>query len=131
MIHIVTLYGQPADPAGFDDYYFNHHLALKPSSNVVGATIGRVNSTDDSDCEYYRMAMVSFLDREQMEEAVNSAEGRAMVEDVKNFAPEGTIRMVLETDNIPVKPAQIAQYLRNVVPYKLTEAANKVKRLIA
>ncbi len=130
MFHLLTLYKQPDDPDAFEDYYWNHHMKLKPAATAVGAKVGRLYNRDGSDADLYRIALVSFLDREQLNEALDSDESKALKADVANFASGGVIRLIFETDPIPVKPAAIAGYLRRVVPYKVGKVAGKAKRLL-
>jgi len=59
MAKLIILYGQPDDPAAFEDYYFNRHLpfAQQQMPNVRGAESGKVTGTPSGDKPaYYRYA---------------------------------------------------------------------------
>jgi uncharacterized protein (TIGR02118 family) len=60
---LIILYGQPADPAAFEDYYASRHIpyASKHMPGVRGAKNMRVLSTPEGGPPpYYRVSQLSY-----------------------------------------------------------------------
>ncbi len=91
MIKGTVLYGHPNDANAFEKYYAETHLPL------VGKTKGIIKSEytkflpnpDGSAASYYRMAEIYFAGPAEMQQALNSPEGKAMAADLANFATGG------------------------------------------
>jgi uncharacterized protein (TIGR02118 family) len=90
MIHVSVCYGQPTDPAAFDDYYTNTHvpLALKVPG-LVSFTTGKCASLGQGEPPYYMVANLGFETAETMNTALTSPEMAAASSDVPNFATGG------------------------------------------
>ena len=91
MVHrLVVSYGQPEDPAAFDDYYRDAHtpLALQ-QPGVLALTVGRPRSLDPSQTVPYLGAHLDFESEQAMNETLASPEGRAAGKDLANFATGG------------------------------------------
>ncbi|GFG73207.1 EthD family reductase [Mycobacterium botniense] len=100
-MHLVCVcYGQPADPAAFDDYYTRVHipLALK-IPGLVSFTTGKCRSLDGSGPPCYLVARLGFADADSLTTALRSAQMRAAGADVANFATGG-VTMHLEEHNV-------------------------------
>jgi uncharacterized protein (TIGR02118 family) len=98
MIKLTLLYGHPADPGAFESYYANTHLPLAAAITGVRRTEFSLVSgaADGSRSPYYRIAELYFDDQKQMETSMGSAEGRAAVADLPNFADGGVTTIVSE-----------------------------------
>jgi uncharacterized protein (TIGR02118 family) len=100
MIKLTVLYGPPVDPAAFEDYYANTHLALAakiPNARRVEAS--KVVATPaDGEAPYHRIAELWFDSADQMQAALGSDEGRAVVEDIGAFATGGATVVVSALD---------------------------------
>lgn len=98
MVKLTVLYGQPTDPAAFEQYYAETHmpLALKipdlvriEGAKVVGTPAGGAPA-------YYRTADLWFEGQEQLQAAFGSPEGRAATGDLANFATGGVTTLIAE-----------------------------------
>ena len=91
MHRISVCYGQPADPAAFDNYYNDIHapLALK-IPGLAGFTTGKCKSLAPTQAApYYMVASLVFQTAEDLEFALKSAEMAAAGADTANFADGG------------------------------------------
>ena len=100
MLKVTVLYGQPSDPAAFEDYYANTHIPLAakmPQVKRFEAT--RVVATPGGDQPpYYRIAELWFDSQDTMNEAMGSQEGQDTVNDIPNFATGGATVLIGEVD---------------------------------
>jgi uncharacterized protein (TIGR02118 family) len=98
MVKLIVAYGQPQDPAAFDQYYASTHAPL--AQKIPGLRrfeAGRVLATPDgSPAPYYFIAELSFDDAEALQAARETAEGHAAAGDVANFATGGVTIMIAE-----------------------------------
>jgi uncharacterized protein (TIGR02118 family) len=87
---LLVSYGQPQDPAAFDDYYRDTHtpLALR-QPGVLRLTFGHPRSLDPAQPAPYLVAELDFESQQAMNETLASPEGRAAGEDLANFATGG------------------------------------------
>jgi uncharacterized protein (TIGR02118 family) len=89
---MIVLYGQPDDPAAFEDYYATRHIpfATEHMPGVTGAENLRVIGTPDNDRPaLYRISQMTYEDADTMHQAVTSDGGRAVLADLDNFATGG------------------------------------------
>ncbi len=101
MAKLIILYGQPDDPAAFEDYYFDRHLpfAQQQMPNVRGAESGKVIGTPGGDePSYYRFAAMSYDSNEDLQQGISSQDGRAVLADLQNFATGGVTVLITEDD---------------------------------
>jgi uncharacterized protein (TIGR02118 family) len=100
MVKLTVLYGPPADPAAFEHYYANTHLALAakiPNTRRVEAS--KVVATPGAaEAPYHRIAELWFDSADHMEAALGSEAGRAAVEDIGTFASGGATVVVSAVD---------------------------------
>jgi uncharacterized protein (TIGR02118 family) len=90
MFHVCVCYGQPADPAAFDEYYANTHapLALKVPG-LLSFTTGKCRPLGRGEAPYYMVAQLGFETAESMNAALTSPEMASASSDVANFATGG------------------------------------------
>jgi uncharacterized protein (TIGR02118 family) len=100
MIKLTVLYGPPVDPAAFEDYYTNTHLALAARiPNARRIEVSKVVATPaDGEAPYHRIAELWFDSADQLQAALGSEEGRAVVEDLGAFATGGATVVVSALD---------------------------------
>ena len=108
MMRIVSLHGQPRDPAEFDRYYREVHTPLvQRIPGVRNIRFGRVLRTNDSaPAPYYLVSEVYFDDEAALEAARDTPEMAAALADVPNFASGGVTIMLCEFEDFaPLEPA--------------------------
>jgi uncharacterized protein (TIGR02118 family) len=96
LVHILTvLYGQPDDPAAFDQYYTSTHV---PLANKIpecrSFTYRHLSTLDGSQPPYHLIAELAFDSLESLQSALGSPEGQAAAGDVPNFATGGATMLV-------------------------------------
>jgi len=101
MTKLMILYGRPADPAAFEDYYANRHVpyASEHMPNVRGAESMRVISNKDgSPSPYYRVSQMSYDSFADLLAGLASDDGRSTLADLANFATGGAALLIVEDD---------------------------------
>lgn len=99
MAKLVILYHHPKNPAAFEEYYANHHIpyAAEHMPGVTGAQNLRVFGTPaDEPPPYYRVSQLSYDSLDELHAAITSAEGKAVLADLANFATGGTTVMLTD-----------------------------------
>jgi uncharacterized protein (TIGR02118 family) len=98
MIKLIALYAKPHDSESFDQHYENVHLPLArnlpgirqvESTRVIGAPIG--------DSRYHMMAELYFDNKDAMDAALASPEGKALAKDLLHFAATNVTVFIGET----------------------------------
>lgn len=100
---IVVLFGQPDDPAAFEEYYLAIHrpLALQMPTllEILGGPI--LGTPDGSEAEYHRIAILRFASQADLEASVASPEGQEAFGDVENFATGGVTVFLTHLESVP------------------------------
>ena len=98
MIQLTVLYGQPQDPAAFDNYYLERHTALvRKIPGLKGFTITKPASPNPQEpLAYYVIANLYFESMAAFQSALQSPEGQATAADLQNFATGGAILLAGE-----------------------------------
>jgi uncharacterized protein (TIGR02118 family) len=99
----VALYGQPTDPAAFDDYYLTIHVPHAqaiPGVQEVVLGSGLV-TPEGAPIEYYRLSMLRFATQEDLMASLQSAEGQAAFADIPNFATGGATAFLMHMETVP------------------------------
>lgn len=91
MYRLTVLYGHPADPEAFQEYYRRVHLPLAAKmQGLKGWTIGMGESVVPGEKPPYYMIVGLYAEsREAFESMLSSPAGQAAVADVANFATGG------------------------------------------
>ncbi len=91
MYRISVCYGQPANPAAFDDHYTNIHAPLaRKIPRLAEFTTGKCRSLmPDQPAPYYLVASLIFETAEDMKTGLRSDEMKATTADLANFADGG------------------------------------------
>lgn len=100
MVKVTVLYGHPADPEAFEDYYADTHVPIAAKiPDVQRFESGRVMSTPDGEePAYHRIAELWFESAEQMQSSMGSEQGQAATGDIANFATGGATVMISEVE---------------------------------
>jgi len=96
---LIILYGQPADPAAFEDYYANRHIpyATAHMPGVTGAENLRVFGTPDDDRPpYYRISQLAYASMDDLRAGITSDDGKAVIADLANFATGGATLLIAD-----------------------------------
>ena len=99
MVQLMVLYGQPADPQAFYDYYFSTHVPLAksiPGLRSFTASDGAVTHADGTGSPYALVAVLTFDDSAALKKGFSSPEGRATAADLKNFASGGVTMLTYD-----------------------------------
>jgi len=100
MIKLTALYGHPTSPGDFEKYYSVTHLPLvdKMKGLARAEYTKFVSGPDGAKPAFYRMAELYFDSQEQMAKTMDSAEAKAVVGDIPNFATGGVTIVVGSVD---------------------------------
>ena len=98
MVKGTALFGHPADPDAFEEYYANTHVPLvEKIPNLQRFEAAKIVATPDgSEPPYYRIGELYFEDVEQMQAGLASDEGQAVTADFENFAMGGVALFISE-----------------------------------
>ena len=101
MVKLTVLYGHPEDPAAFEGYYANTHMALADKiPNFQRYEAARIVATPDgTPSPYYRIFEMYFDDMQQLQSSLSTAEGQAAPNDIPNFATGGAKIFISEVDS--------------------------------
>ncbi|HNP22293.1 MAG TPA: EthD family reductase [Panacibacter sp.] len=90
MFKITVLYNHPVDPESFEKYYSEVHtpIALK-IPHLKSFELIKYVETPQGKPDFYRVAHLGFDSAEDMQSALDSAEGQAAAADLGNFATGG------------------------------------------
>ncbi|SFI84874.1 EthD family reductase [Thermoflavimicrobium dichotomicum] len=99
MVKLVALYKQPEDRHAFDEHYFQVHVPLaKKMPGLEKFEVTRFSKTPMGDeSPYYLQAVMYFKDKETLNQAMMSPEGKAAAKDVMKFAGN-LITMIIGED---------------------------------
>jgi uncharacterized protein (TIGR02118 family) len=90
MFRISVCYGQPVDPAAFDEHYNSTHVPLTLKvPGLVRFTTGKPRSLGRTGPPHHLVADPWFETAESLKAALKSAEMQAASADVANFATGG------------------------------------------
>ncbi|SDX74820.1 conserved hypothetical protein [Modestobacter sp. DSM 44400] len=102
MVHrLMVSYGQPTDPAAFDQHYRNVHAGLgKAIPGVLRFTIGHGAPLAPGQPAPYLVAELDFESAEAMAEAMASPAGAAAGSDVGTFATGGATMVSFDVEEV-------------------------------
>ena len=96
MIKATILYGHPVDPAAFEEYYAVHHAPIAAQMKGLERMelTKFISAPDGTKAAYHRMAELYFTSPEALQKTMDSAEGKATLADLANFATGGVTSIV-------------------------------------
>ena len=91
MVKLTFLFNRPADPAAFDEYFFQRHLPLHAGiRNVRRREIATVlGAPGGAEAPYHLIAEYYFDTMDALTEDFSSEGGEALNRDLANFADAG------------------------------------------
>lgn len=98
MATAIALYNTPIDPKAFDAYYHSTHVPLAkrlPGLRTYRTSKGPV-MTPAGPAPYHLVAMLSFGSMADVQVALASTDGQAVVKDLSNFATGGVTVLLFE-----------------------------------
>ncbi|MDQ4044630.1 MAG: EthD family reductase [Chloroflexota bacterium] len=105
---IVVLFGQPTDPAAFEDYYRNVHqplaLQMPHLQEILGGPV--LGSLDESQPEYFWFVVLRYANMAELQQSVMSPEGQEAFADVPNFATGGVVVFLTHLESVSGMGAQ-------------------------
>jgi uncharacterized protein (TIGR02118 family) len=92
---------EPEDPAAFEEYYANTHMALVDKiPSFQRYEVARIIATPDgTETPYYRIFEIYFDDTERLQSSLSTPEGQAPPNDISNFATGGAKLFISEVDS--------------------------------
>lgn len=103
MVKVLALYGQPADAAAFDSYYFSTHVPLAktlPGLRGYEVSRGPVVGVLDGSRPHHLVATLRFDSMEAVQTALQSPAGQATAADLAHFATGGVTLLMFENEAI-------------------------------
>ena len=89
MIKLIALYRKPSDTAEFDGHYENIHTPLvQKYPGLRKLEITRITGAPIGEAKFYLMAEMYFDDKDAMDKALASPEGKAVTRDIMSFAAD-------------------------------------------
>ena len=100
MMKVTVMYGHPKSPEQFENYYANTHMPIAATMKGVDRLelTKFVSGPDGGAPAFYRMAEAYFATKAQMEQCLGSAEGKATIADLANFATGGVTMIIGSVD---------------------------------
>lgn len=97
MIKLIALYRRPADPAAFDKHYVEVHTPLvKKYPGLRKLEITKVTGAPIGEAKFHLLCEMYFDDKNAMDAAMASPEGKAVVKDLMSFAADVVIVFIGE-----------------------------------
>ena len=102
MVRLTILYGQPADPKAFDDYYASTHIPIARKMRGWSRwTIEKVVAAPgEPPPPYYLVVGLYAESAEEMGRILATPESQAATADVPNFATGGVTSLITEVQEI-------------------------------
>jgi uncharacterized protein (TIGR02118 family) len=94
---MTILYGTPADPAAFREYYLETHIPI--ARKMKGLTGWNLQWTDGNP-DWILVAELYAEDKAAMDAVLASPEGRAASEDLDNFVTGGVVFLTGEEEQV-------------------------------
>lgn len=83
---LVVFYRETEQQEEFENYYFNFHIPLvKKISQIKNLNISRVVQTNNTIPDLYLYGEIEFENMDELNNALESPEGKAMLEDGKKL----------------------------------------------
>ncbi|GGK31439.1 hypothetical protein GCM10010965_25280 [Caldalkalibacillus thermarum] len=87
MVKLIALYKQPEDPKAFDEHYENIHAPLaKKMPGLKRMEVTKIYGAPMGESPYYLLAEMYFENKEALNQAMQSEEGKAAAKDLMGFA---------------------------------------------
>ena len=98
MVKLVALYRKPADPAAFDQAYFETHVPLvQKIPELRRVEVARITGAPRGEPEFYLIAEMYFDDKAAMDRAMVSPENMEAGKNLMSFA-KGLVTFMFADD---------------------------------
>jgi uncharacterized protein (TIGR02118 family) len=101
MHKLTVLYGHPANPDEFENYYMQNHLPL--AAKIPGVSrfelTKLLTAPDGGKPAFYRMAELYYNEKDELEQSLKSPEAQAATGDLSNFATGGFTFIIGKTES--------------------------------
>ena len=98
MVKLVALYRKPADPAAFDQAYFETHVPLvQKIPELRRVEVARITGAPRGEPEFYLIAEMYFDDKAAMDRAMVSPENMEAGKNLMSFA-KGLVTFMFAED---------------------------------
>ncbi len=89
MTKLIALYRKPADPAAFDTHYRDTHTPLvRKYPGLRKLEVTRITGAPIGETKFHLMAEMYFDNKDAMNAAMASPEGKAVARDLMSFAAD-------------------------------------------
>ncbi len=89
MTKLIALYRKPGDAAEFDKHYFETHTPLvKQYPGLKKLEITKITGAPIGETKYYLLCEMYFENKEALDAALASKEGKAVARDLMSFAAD-------------------------------------------
>jgi uncharacterized protein (TIGR02118 family) len=102
MAKLIALYKKPADCAAFDHHYQTTHIPTAkkiPGLKRYEISTGSVD-TPGGESPFHLVAMLSFDSKQALVDGLGTAEGKATVDDLANFAQAGVDILIFDSQDV-------------------------------
>jgi uncharacterized protein (TIGR02118 family) len=101
MFRVAVCYGEPTDPAAFDEYYSKTHTPIALTiPGLARFTAGKCEAPGGAPAPYYMVANLYFDTEADLKKALTSPEMAEAGKDVANFATGGATIFTQEEEVI-------------------------------
>lgn len=99
MVKLIALYKVPTNIAEFDDQYFNTHIPLAMKMpGLRKAEVSHVTGSPMGQAQYHLMAELYFDNKEALDAAMVSPEGKAAAKNIMSFAKDVVYMMFADVE---------------------------------
>ena len=102
MIRTFVLYGEPKDPEHFNRHYHDVHIPLvRKMPHLVSCEISKGPAAIGPEGgAYHLVAILSYNNKADFDASMSSAEGKAVIADVPNYASGGITLVTAEYEAV-------------------------------
>ena len=98
MATVLALYNMPTDTRKFDEYYFSQHIPLaKTLPGLMSYYVSEGPVAALSGQQYHLVAQLTFKSVGDIHSALASPEGKAVADDLANFAQAGVTLLMFDS----------------------------------
>ncbi|WP_123630811.1 EthD family reductase [Salinisphaera orenii] len=98
MHKLIVFYPHPDNPEEFMDYYVNRHLSeINKFPGLISASYGQV---EDEESPYFLFFEGVWRNGAELNDALNSEVGQALLADVPNYSPKGATMVTLDVKEV-------------------------------
>lgn len=97
MTKLIALYKKPEDVELFEKRYFEQHIPLVDKMpGLIKSEITKLKSLGDPENKFFLQAEMYFENRDALDSAMASSEGKAAAKDLMSFAKDYVVMMIGE-----------------------------------